>query len=57
MKEDKITCKICKKQFIPRGKHLRYYHKLNSKSYFDKYILKDKDERFCKECGNEKVFT
>lgn len=51
-----MKCKICDMGYDPRGKHLRQYHNLTSKEYYDIYILENEDERFCKVCGKEKYF-
>ena len=49
-----MICKICNKEvFSYKGlaTHLRCSHKLDTKTYYDTYLLKDNEDK-CIECGN-----
>lgn len=53
-----VECKICKeefKNFRSLTWHLKKDHKIDQKSYYDKY-LKIENEGICKNCGNETEF-
>lgn len=55
--EDECECLICKKifkKYSALGSHLKYEHNINSKNYYDKYIL-NYDIK-C-SCGNERKFN
>jgi len=45
-----IECKICGEKFATIGRHLKK-HKINTKDYYDMYILKDISEKTCKMEG------
>ena len=51
-----MICKICGKEFDSKGRHLRYYHNISNQEYYDKYILSNVSDKFCKICGKEKAF-
>ena len=51
-------CKICGKEFKtldPIGLHLKKFHNMTHKEYYDKFYKKP-DEGFCKTCGNPTIF-
>ena len=51
-------CKICGKKFKtldPIGFHIKKYHNLTIKEYYDKFYKKD-NEGFCKTCGKPTNF-
>ena len=48
-------CKICNKEFSSLEIHLNVAHNLNSKDYYDKYMLKE-NENICLNCGSETKF-
>ena len=53
-----VECKICKeefKNFRSLTWHLKKDHKIDQKSYYDKY-LKIENEGICKNCGRETEF-
>ena len=50
----KIECKICGKEFRSTN-HLQS-HKISTKQYYDKYILKNEADKLCPICGKEKRF-
>lgn len=46
-------CIICNNNYlniVDLNKHINYTHKLNRKTYYDKYLKKD-NEGLCKICG------
>jgi very-short-patch-repair endonuclease/uncharacterized C2H2 Zn-finger protein len=54
-----IKCEICGETFVGRNwlsRHLSKNHDITPKDYYVKYIIKDKSEMRCKECGNETGF-
>lgn len=53
-----IKCEICNKELnnlYSLNNHLRT-HNIKLKEYYDEYILKNKDDKYCPHCGKEKVF-
>lgn len=51
----KYICKICNKNVNSVGSHVRQFHHLNVKDYYDKY-LKQQNEGICPVCGKETTF-
>ena len=52
------VCQICGKEFKtldPIGSHIKRYHNISCKEYYDKFYKKP-NEGFCKTCGNPTVF-
>jgi hypothetical protein len=57
-KSSDIYCEICASSFDNYRKlscHIRNFHKLNSKEYYDLYVKKENDGQ-CKSCGKETRF-
>ena len=52
-----FICKICKNQCKSHGTgfHLKYYHNITFKEYYDLYLKKE-NEGFCLECGKPTKF-
>ena len=52
-----FICEICKKQCKSHGTgfHLKYYHNITFKEYYDLYLKKE-NEGFCLECGKPTKF-
>lgn len=51
-----MNCRICKAKFEKWGslaKHVRSAHKTLPKDYYDQYVWKKRDQRFCPTCGDE----
>lgn len=55
-----IKCEICEKELLNNkslGKHISIHHNMNSKEYYDLYILKNPTDKLCKTCGKETKFS
>ena len=53
-----LTCKICNITFEDNNKltaHIKYFHKMKIKDYYDNYFKKDNDG-ICKTCGKPTEF-
>ena len=58
MEKDELICKICgfrPKNYNGFGSHIKQYHLIETKNYYDSYIKKDNEGK-CKECENESSF-
>jgi hypothetical protein len=58
MEKDELICKICgfrPKNYNGFGSHIKQYHLIETKNYYDSYIRKDNEGK-CKECENESSF-
>lgn len=55
----KIICMVCGKEMYTNsiGRHLKLYHSLDVKSYYDKFLLKSDDEKVCNICGQPVKFN
>ncbi len=53
-----MECKICNSEINSNnhfGTHIKKYHNINSKEYYDKYLKKE-NEDICLTCGNKTKF-
>jgi hypothetical protein len=58
MEEERLICKMCgfkSKNFNGMGSHIKQYHLIETKKYYDIYI-RGKEEGKCKECEKESSF-
>lgn len=44
-------CGICDKSFKSLGRHVKCFHKVDFKEYYDEYLKKDENEGHCVICG------
>ena len=51
-----MKCQICNKDFKILGRHIRSFHSLMPKEYYDKYLKKE-NEGICVVCGRQTLYS